>query len=134
MARYKKTTCVPRPHRQDIRRAQEAGTLIMSSVLIERLPDSTSVKYRETVPAEDSYYLIRLELENASWVKAQKVKAKRYEEAQRLVDEALLRETNEKSNDSTNKVSLLGFRSEIDEKQGKWRDALLHSDEVHLAG
>ena len=91
----------------------------MSSVLIERLPDSISVKYRETVPAEDSYYLIKLKLENTSWVKAQKVKAKRYEEAQRLIDEALLREINEKSNDSMNKVSLLEFRSEIDEKQEK---------------
>jgi hypothetical protein len=36
---------------------------------------------------------------------------------------------NEKSNDSMNNVSLLGFRSEIDKKKGKWRDALLHSDE-----
>ena len=35
----------------------------MNSVLIERLPDSISVKYRETVPAEDSYYLIKLKLE-----------------------------------------------------------------------
>jgi hypothetical protein len=50
----------------------------MSSVLIERLPDSISVKCRETVPAEDSYYLIKLKLENTSWVKAQKVKAKGY--------------------------------------------------------
>jgi hypothetical protein len=71
-----------------------------------------------------------LRLENASRVKAQKGRAKRYEEAQRLVDEALLRETNEKSNYSMNSVSLLEFRSEIDEEQGKRRDALLHSDEA----
>ena len=44
-------------------------------------------------------------------------------------EEAMLEGINEKSHGSMNKESLLEFRSGIDEKQGKWRDALLHFDE-----
>jgi hypothetical protein len=50
---------------------------------------------------------------------------------QRLVDEARLREIDEKSNDSRNKVTFSECRSEMDEKQEEsGGDALLHFDEA----
>jgi hypothetical protein len=43
VARYKKTTRVPRPHRQDLRQAQEAGVVTeqWSSHLQQYLPNTT---------------------------------------------------------------------------------------------
>jgi hypothetical protein len=58
----------------------------------------------------------------------------RVADTRKLVDEALLVEINEASNDPMNKASLLSFRSEIDEGEGNYIDALRHYEEMMKPG
>jgi tetratricopeptide (TPR) repeat protein len=53
-----------------------------------------------------------------------------YARAEKLVDEALLIEINEKTNDPRNRASLLRIRSDTDERQGKYGDALAYFEEA----
>jgi len=60
-------------------------------------------------------------------------------EARKIVDIALLTELNYGGNDNANKAALFKARSLIDEKEGKWKDALHHAQvaydlEVAVAG
>jgi hypothetical protein len=44
----------------------------------------------------------------------------------KLIDDALIEKINVMSNDENNKATLLIFRSEVDEKEGNWENALKH--------
>jgi len=46
--------------------------------------------------------------------------------AERLVDEAFLKELKDVSNDAINKADLLKFKAEIAMEQGQWKNALAH--------
>ena len=56
----------------------------------------------------------------------------RLDDARKLIDEAMLVEINEAGNDESNKATLLRYRSEVEEKQENWEDALLYYDEARM--
>jgi hypothetical protein len=104
-------------HAEMWKRREEYQRYMMAELGLESYPSTQ--KSWEDIPIE----VLSLSAQFAHMVTASKkirvaIERKDWMEAERLVDQMLVREINELSNDPVNKAELMEFRSEIDEGKG----------------